>query len=500
MRIKVITSLVFIIGISLITGCRAEPANQPVPQLPGHLSTPVQTAPPATTPTRLPAPENNTVPAQPGCQAPYASATTNHPHYQLDTTLNIAEYKVSVQQVITYPNQSNQWIESIRMVVEPNWIEDVFLLSGISINKIPQQNYTLSGGYLNLNLDTPLPPSCAAEINLKYTLDLPAQTGVFGYTSDQIMLTNWFPFIPPYHPDWHWQTNNPAAFGEHLVYPLADFEVSIALKELGKDTLIAAPAPAESDGSTTKFILENARTFSLAILPDHKLVSKTIHNITLNVYTLVAEEETAQATLDIMAESVNTYESLFGPYPFETLTAAEINMDDGMEYDGIFFVGRGIFSTYDQTRQNIFTLLLAHETAHNWWFSQVGSDQAMEPWLDEALATYCELLYLEYNHPELVEWWWAFRVNAFDPFGPVNVTIHDYYDYEAYRQAVYLRGAIFLHTVRQKINSEAFLEFLRQYYAAGNGEIATARLFFETLHKVSPREVDSTRHIFFGDW
>jgi hypothetical protein len=506
MKTKIFWPLVFIIGIFISTGCRPGTADQPVPQGPGHLNTPVlPNTPalpktPATTTPSPPAPETNAAAVQPDCQAPYASATTDRPRYQLDATLNITEQKVSVQQMITYPNLSGDWLGTLKLVVDPNWIENVFTLSEVKISKTPHQNSLLSGGYLTIALDTPLPPSCAIQINLKYTLDLPAQTGLFGYTSDQIMLTNWYPFIPPYHPDWHWQTNNPAAFGEHQVYPLADFEVHVDLQEKGKDSLIAAPAPAVPDGARTSYTLENARTFSLAILPDHTRVSRTINGTTLNVYTLVAEEDTAQAALDILAESVATYENLFGPYPFENLTAAEINMDDGMEYDGIFFVGRGIFSTYDQTRQNIFTLLLAHETAHNWWFSQVGSDQAIDPWLDEALATYCELLYLESNSPELVEWWWEFRVNLYAPFGPVNVSIYDYYEYEAYRQAVYLRGALFLQAVRQQIGEKDFQAFLRQYYAAGHGQVATTSLFFETLQKISPGKVDSTRHIFFGDW
>ena len=39
-------------------------------------------------------------------------------------------------------------------------------------------------------------------------------------------------------------------------------------------------------------------------------------------------------------------------------------------------------------------LLAAHETGHQWWFERVASDEAKEPWLDEALTTYSELVFL----------------------------------------------------------------------------------------------------------
>jgi aminopeptidase N len=34
--------------------------------------------------------------------------------------------------------------------------------------------------------------------------------------------------------------------------------------------------------------------------------------------------------------------------------------------------------------------LVAHEVAHQWWYSIVGNDQYREPWLDETFASYSE--------------------------------------------------------------------------------------------------------------
>src|SRR5262249_53067531 len=34
--------------------------------------------------------------------------------------------------------------------------------------------------------------------------------------------------------------------------------------------------------------------------------------------------------------------------------------------------------------------LVAHETAHQWFYSLVGNDQARDPWLDEGLASWAQ--------------------------------------------------------------------------------------------------------------
>ena len=39
--------------------------------------------------------------------------------------------------------------------------------------------------------------------------------------------------------------------------------------------------------------------------------------------------------------------------------------------------------------------LITHEVAHQWWYNVVGNNVIDDPWLDEALATYSYVIYLE---------------------------------------------------------------------------------------------------------
>ena len=55
-------------------------------------------------------------------------------------------------------------------------------------------------------------------------------------------------------------------------------------------------------------------------------------------------------------------------------------------------------------------IVVAHEVAHQWWYSLVGNDQIDEPWLDEAFAQFTTALVLPRSvwrsrHAEVM-WTW----------------------------------------------------------------------------------------------
>ena len=133
--------------------------------------------------------------------------------------------------------------------------------------------------------------------------------------------------------------------------------------------------------------------------------------------------------------------------------------------------------------------IAAHETAHQWFYASVGNDQALEPWLDEALCTYQEHIYFENLHPEALEWWWAYRVNYYEPSGWVNGSIYNPAGYRAYRDAVYLNGAVFLDKLRDEIGEESFFVFLKDYTLKNKDLISTGERFFEILSEHTDKDL-----------
>jgi len=142
-------------------------------------------------------------------------------------------------------------------------------------------------------------------------------------------------------------------------------------------------------------------------------------------------------------QAVGLFEAKFAPYPYDSLSVVETESPDGQEYDGLVFLSSDFYDQYGGSNRSNMVSIGVHEIAHNWWFGLVGNDQALEPWLDEALSVYSERIFYEFTNPNYGDWWWNFRVNYFNPSGWVDTSIYEGGTFRAYTNAAYLTGANF---------------------------------------------------------
>jgi aminopeptidase N len=192
-------------------------------------------------------------------------------------------------------------------------------------------------------------------------------------------------------------------------------------------------------------------------------------------------DNAGQAALQSSAEALQVFSQRYGPYPHKTLSLVMGDFNDGMEYSAFFYLSRDFYNLYDGTPANYLTFVAVHETSHQWWFEQIGNDQALQPWVDEALAAYSERVYYENVHPDLVSWWWTYRIDFYKPQGFVDIPIYDGQGFRPYTNAAYFQGAHFLENLRMRIGDEAFFAFLQDYVIQGRGKIVTANDFFRIL-------------------
>ena len=152
-----------------------------------------------------------------------------------------------------------------------------------------------------------------------------------------------------------------------------------------------------------------------------------------------------------------------------------------MEFDGLYFLGNPYYSQYLGTEKEPLIYTAAHETAHQWWFGRVASDQAQEPWLDEALAVYCEKLFYEKYYPADVSWWWTYHIDFYQPEGKIDQSVQTYGGFVPYTNAVYRVGAHFFEDLRTLTGDAAFFAFIKDYSTQMDGRIATSADFFRIL-------------------
>lgn len=198
-------------------------------------------------------------------------------------------------------------------------------------------------------------------------------------------------------------------------------------------------------------------------------------------------EGAAKASVERTPEVLEFLSELLGEYPFEA--------------QGGVVAAEGIsFALENQTRptysskffsQGANTSVVVHELAHQWFGDSVSVDTWRDIWLNEGFATYAEFLWSEsqgtgtaqelfdhyYNlYPENDPFW---TVTPGDP-GPDNV----------FHEAVYVRGALALHALRNVVGDEALLSAVRSWVAEkryGNG---TVEEFIALLEERSGKQLD----------
>jgi hypothetical protein len=469
------------------TPFQPEPASTAVlnillTQMAEQSATPTETSTPEP-PTVAPTTASTAIPTQP---QPTTSNSGTRTLYTLHVSMDYAGREVGVHESVRYTNTTGQDLGTIVMAVEPNLWTNCFTLDKLSQDGTPLASYALDGQRLTITLPQPLAPQAVTTFSLGYNLSLPWKSGegTFGYRSDQVNLTDWYPFIVPFEGDW--LLHDSWSFGENLVYDDADYDVYVQVND--PNVILAASAPAEDTGDSTHYHLEGARTFVLSASDSYKVDETAVGSVNITAYYFAGHEDANKAVVWMATQSIGLYQVKFAPYPYPSLSIVESDLADGQEYDGLVFLASKFYTDYNGTaKSNLFTIG-THEISHQWWFGLVGSDQASEPWLDEALAVYSERIFYEYNYPAYGDWWWNFRVNYFGPSGYVDSSLYSFGTFRAYVNAVYLNGANFLDDLRTRVGDEAFFAFLQDYAASYAHERATGADLFAVLRRHTTKD------------
>ena len=461
------------------------------------LTLPITDTPPA--PTETPSPTNTPAPALERAQ------------YMLNTTIDYDARTVTVDETIRYPNLTGNQLNTLVLAITPNLWDGSFTLTSLAIDGQPVSTYTLNDQRLDVSLASILPSGGVVTIQLQYTLTLPfaeqedpsvSRPRIYGYTSRQINLVNWYPFVVP-NINSEWILHDPWFYGEHLVYDTADYEVNLKFTEPaaapGATTpIVAASGVPEAlpDGST-RYTISAARTFALSASRDFQTSSTQLGDVSLTSYYFAFNERGGQAALQTSVQALQVFSTKYGPYPHKSLAIVMGDFNDGMEYSAFYYLSKDFYNLYDGTPANYLTFVAAHETAHQWWFDQVANDQAIQPWLDETLATYSERIFYENTYPDIVSWWWSYRIDFYKPEGFVDIPIYEGQGFRPYTNAAYFQGAHFLEKVRERMGEEAFFAFLQDYYNQGRGKIVTANDFFRILRSHTSADLSDLINQYF---
>ncbi len=218
-------------------------------------------------------------------------------------------------------------------------------------------------------------------------------------------------------------------------------------------------------GTTKVYEARNVRDFAITGAPDYRLTSATIGGVVIHVWG-----RPGFATSSVMAAAKSALAreaALLGPYPYKTYDLAQTAGGYGMESPGLTWIPGGAGSL---------TYLVAHETAHQWFYGIVGNDQARQPFADEAAADF------------VARYVTGLRRASRCATARLDLTIYQYSS-TCYYEAIYIQGGNFLDDTRRKMGNAAFWAGIRDHLAKNRFKLTTTKALLDTLDAHTPLDL-----------
>lgn len=408
--------------------------------------------------------------------------------YKIDVIFDDESKRLMCNQTIDYVNNTKENLDSIYFHIYPNafseekkvpfeknqmkqaypngFNEGYIDIKNIIINN-NKAEYSIEGeknDILNIKLNKGLKANENIKIDIKFNVKLPNSEGRFGYGENTINITNWFPIACVYD-NRGWNTKSYETIGDPFYSDISNFKVTIL-------------SPAKYDIATTGKVIErktdnkkdintieakNVRDFAFILSDKFHIEKDNINNVKIVTYSL--NSKYSKLATDVARDSIKIFSDMFGQYPYEnySVIASDFYIG-GMEYPNLSMIDKSLYSNMNKF---LLEYVIAHETAHQWWYGVIGNDELSEPWIDEALTEYSTILYFEKKYgsdaaSRLMETMDT-QTRSYsdkDIFKPSD----QYKSSTEYSLNVYTKGAVMFHRIREEVGDKVFFNALREYY------------------------------------
>lgn len=383
--------------------------------------------------------------------------------YVLKARLDFATGRIAASESISVTNRSGKRISKLNLSVMPRAFGELTHLGRVTVNGIAVR----AGWTNNANLEVQLGRNVAdgEKVTVRLSFGVRATSAIgtslegrLSKANGIMQVSQWFPIVSNGHP---------MRYPGDSQHTHAAAKIRLDLTTDASSVRIAAPGRRiESSGRRHVYELTNARDFAFGASPDYRVVSGTTGGVRVEAHYTTGAGASALASARV---ALARFESVFGEYQWDRYVVAQTGRkSSGNEYPGIVFLGGPLFSIRE---------VVAHETAHQWWYAMVGNDQIAEPWLDEGLAEFSAA----YFYGDLAGYRSSRPVNspatAF-PNVPAPLTSDDP---DSYDQTVYFKAARFLDGLRVRMGSDRFFPGLRALVKANRNGVLTTVEFVETM-------------------
>lgn len=321
---------------------------------------------------------------------------------------------------------------------------------------------------LSVSLAKPLYPEECARVTVCFTVTLAKNRHRLGIGENAVNLAYFYPVLC--HLNENGFTEYTYSYcGDPFVSDCADYTVQMTVPE--DYTLVyggTGESVAQNGKATYNIVANDVRDVAFVLGKEFQVETAQAGGVRVEYYYLRDEEP--RTTLSAAVDALCFYSETFSPYKEKRYVLAETDfVYGGMEYSGMAVLS-------DTLHKSERIAAVAHETAHQWWYFKVGSNQVEEAWQDEGLAEYSTALFFgEYpdygssyrDRVALSERAYRAYFSVYSQLGGANTCMSRALgsfsgEYE-YRSVAYDKGVIMFDRVRQAVGEKKFFSALKHY-------------------------------------
>jgi hypothetical protein len=465
-------------------------------------------------------------------------------HYEIDAKYDAAKHTVDATEVLTYHNVTGQaldhfpfhlyqnafqpkstWvreakIEGSRDIAYDKWDEKEYGSEDIkNLEVVGQGDLTGQIQYIasddgnkddktvvDLHLPKPIPSGAYVQFRIAFQTKFPETQARSGWKRDFVLGGQWFPKVGVW---WHgaWNCHQYHATTEFF----ADFGVYDVKLTVPQDEVVGASGvlvEEKNNPDNTKTVTyhgDDIHDFAWTASPRYK-VRESVYQaqmgpIKLRFMMQPAHWNQAERHERITRQTLDHFESWYGPYPYKTLTVVDPEPDSaagGMEYptfitgDSSWFMPSGVYLP---------ELVVEHEFGHQYWYGMVATNEFEDAWMDEGINSYTEVkvldsilgkntsilniagITLSEREAQRLGYLTAADLDA------MAQKAYEYYSFSSYGGVTYGKTASALLTLEGIVGEDTMAKVMRAYFMKYRFTHPTKEDFLKTIEEVSGRDL-----------
>ena len=465
-------------------------------------------------------------------------------HYEIDAKYDAGKHVVDATEVLTYHNLTGQPLDHFpfhlyQNAFQPNatWVRETKVEGGrdVSYEKWEDKDYgseeirslevvgqgdlTANVQYIqpddgnkddktvvDVHLPKPVAPGEYVQFKIAFQTKFPETQARSGWKRDFVLGGQWFPKVGVF---WHgaWNCHQYHAFTEFFAdFGVYDVKLTVPqIEVVGASGVKVGEVNNPDNTKTVAYHGDDIHDFAWTASPRYKVKEDGVYRgqmgpVQMRILMQPAHWSQVGRHEKILRESLEQFESRYGPYPYKTITLVDPESAEagGMEYptfitgDTSWFMPDGLYGP---------ELVIEHEFGHQYWYGMVATNEFEDAWMDEGINSYSEVKVLDSilgKNTSILNMAGATLseremqrlgyISAAD-VDPIVQNAYAYYNNDSYFGITYGKTASVLLTLEGIIGEDTMAKAMRTYFMKYRFTHPTKEDFLKTIKEVSGRDL-----------